>query len=60
MINFINYRMRVTLSDGRVLVGQFLAFDKVRPPFRSGGLCQSRFAADTARIRQSFRPCGST
>ena len=29
MINFINYRMRVTLADGRVLVGQFLAFDKV-------------------------------
>ena len=28
IINFISYRMRVTLLDGRVIVGQFLAFDK--------------------------------
>jgi len=46
MINFINYRMRVTLSDGRVLVGQFLAFDKVRPPVRRRGRRRPRRAAD--------------
>jgi len=28
ILNYINYRMRVTLSDSRVLVGQFMAFDK--------------------------------
>ncbi|KAF2725563.1 Sm-like ribonucleoprotein [Polychaeton citri CBS 116435] len=28
MQGFINYRMRATLSDGRQLVGQMLAFDK--------------------------------
>jgi small nuclear ribonucleoprotein B and B' len=26
----INYRMKVTLQDGRQMVGQMLAFDKVR------------------------------
>jgi hypothetical protein len=26
----INYRMRVTLNDGRQMTGQMLAFDKVR------------------------------
>lgn len=26
----INYRMRVTLLDGRQMTGQMLAFDKVR------------------------------
>lgn len=28
MQNLINYRMRVTLADGRQMVGQMLAFDK--------------------------------
>ncbi|KAJ8610346.1 hypothetical protein CTAYLR_003869 [Chrysophaeum taylorii] len=28
MLNFINYRMRVTIADSRTLVGTFLAFDK--------------------------------
>jgi len=28
MQNFINYRMRVTLNDGRQMTGQMLAFDK--------------------------------
>jgi hypothetical protein len=32
MQNLINYRMRVTLTDGRQMTGQMLAFDKVRPP----------------------------
>lgn len=26
----INYRMRITLTDGRQMTGQMLAFDKVR------------------------------
>lgn len=26
----INWRMRVTLNDGRAMTGQMLAFDKVR------------------------------
>lgn len=30
MQNLINYRMRVTLNDGRQMTGQMLAFDKVR------------------------------
>jgi small nuclear ribonucleoprotein B and B' len=29
MQNLINYRMRVTLNDGRQMTGQMLAFDKV-------------------------------
>ena len=28
MFTYINYRMRVTIADGRTLVGTFLAFDK--------------------------------
>jgi small nuclear ribonucleoprotein B and B' len=28
MVSFINHRMRVTLQEGRTLVGQLLAFDK--------------------------------
>lgn len=28
MMNIINYRLRITLSDSRVLTGQMLAFDK--------------------------------
>jgi small nuclear ribonucleoprotein B and B' len=28
MLNYINYRMKVTLQDSRVLVGYFMAFDK--------------------------------
>lgn len=31
MANLVNYRMRVTLNDGRQMTGQMLAFDKVRP-----------------------------
>jgi small nuclear ribonucleoprotein B and B' len=29
MQNLINYRMRVTLNDGRQMTGQMMAFDKV-------------------------------
>lgn len=28
MLQFVNYRMRVTLDDARTLVGRFMAFDK--------------------------------
>jgi len=28
MLQFLNFRMRVTMADGRTLVGTFLAFDK--------------------------------
>lgn len=28
MLQFINYKMRVTLDDKRTLVGRFLVFDK--------------------------------
>jgi small nuclear ribonucleoprotein B and B' len=28
MMNLINFRLRITLSDSRVLTGQMLAFDK--------------------------------
>ncbi len=28
MLTYINYRMRVTLRDGRQLVGKFMAFDR--------------------------------
>jgi small nuclear ribonucleoprotein (snRNP)-like protein len=28
ILQFVNYRMRVTISDGRAMVGKFMAFDK--------------------------------
>ena len=28
MIQYVNYRMRITVQDGRQLVGRFLAFDR--------------------------------
>ena len=28
MLNYVNFRMRVTIQDKRVLVGTFLAFDR--------------------------------
>ncbi|CAO3627936.1 unnamed protein product [Mucor hiemalis] len=28
MSNIVNYRLRITLSDSRILTGQMLAFDK--------------------------------
>jgi small nuclear ribonucleoprotein B and B' len=28
MDNFINYRMKVTINDGRIIVGKLMAFDK--------------------------------
>jgi len=28
MLNYVNYRMRVTLLDGRAIVGRFMAFDR--------------------------------
>lgn len=38
--NQVNYRMRATMNDGRQLVGQMLAFDKVRCLLK--GLCKIR------------------
>ena len=28
MANYINYRMRITTNEGRVIIGTFLAYDK--------------------------------
>ena len=28
MLQYINYRMRVTILDGRQIVGRFMAFDR--------------------------------
>ena len=28
ILQFVNYRMRVTIADGRQMVGKFMAFDK--------------------------------
>ncbi len=28
MANYMNYRMRITTNEGRVIIGTFLAYDK--------------------------------
>jgi small nuclear ribonucleoprotein B and B' len=28
MLAYVNYRMRVTIADGRQIVGRFMAFDR--------------------------------
>lgn len=39
MLQYVNYRMRITILDGRVLVGTLMAFDRhlnlVRCSFRA-------------------------
>jgi hypothetical protein len=50
MINFINYRMRITLADGRVLVGQFMAFDKVRTHAHAHAHAHARALTLNARM----------
>jgi len=52
MARQINYRMRVTLNDGRQMTGQMLAFDKVVHLYYANVLCHANWEA-----AYESRPC---
>lgn len=61
MLQYVNYRMRITILDGRVLVGTLMAFDRHLNLVRPSLLCvrcllsQSLLSARCpVSLRQSF------